>query len=67
MHSNRLPWITPHPMMDMLGLDRREDNDSRHKLSRLSVVSGDNATRDNPRKRAFNSRLAQIDGPGFVA
>jgi len=37
-------------MMDMLGLDRRENNDSRHKLSRLSVVSGDNPARDNPRK-----------------
>jgi len=37
-------------MIDMLGLDRRENNDSRHKLSRLSVVSGDNPARDNPRK-----------------
>ena len=54
-------------MMDMLGLDRQENNDSRHKLSRLSVVSGDNEARDNPRKRAANSWLAQINGRGFVA
>jgi hypothetical protein len=54
-------------MMDMLGLNRCENNDGRHKLSRLSVVSGDNRDRENPRKRAFNSRLAQINGFGFVA
>jgi len=32
MHCSRLSRITPHPMMGMLGLDRRENNDSRHKL-----------------------------------
>jgi len=37
-------------MMDMLGLNRCENNDDRHKLSRLSVVSGDNPDRNNPRK-----------------
>jgi len=34
-------------MMDMLGLDRNENNDGRHKLSWLSVVSGDNPGREN--------------------
>jgi hypothetical protein len=32
MHSIRLSRITPHPMMYMLGQDRRESNDGRHKL-----------------------------------
>jgi hypothetical protein len=67
MHSSRLPRITPHSMMDMLGLDTCENNDGCHKLSCQSVVSGDNPARDNPPKQAINSRLAQIPGPGFVA
>jgi hypothetical protein len=42
MHSIRLSRITPHPMMYMLGQDRRESNDGRHKLSRQPVVTSDN-------------------------
>jgi hypothetical protein len=42
MHSIRLLRITPHPMVYMLGPDRRENNDGRHKLSCQPVVSSDN-------------------------
>jgi hypothetical protein len=54
-------------MIDMLGLDRSENNDGRHKLSLVSVVSGDNPGRDNSRKRAVNSRPTQINSREFVA
>jgi len=42
MHPIRLSRITPHLMMYMLGQDRRESNDGRHKLSRQPVVTSDN-------------------------
>jgi hypothetical protein len=42
MHSIRLLRITPHPMVYMLGPDRRENNDGGHKFSRRAVVSSDN-------------------------
>jgi hypothetical protein len=42
IHSIRLSRITPHTMMYMLGQDRRESNDGRHKLSRQPVVTSDN-------------------------
>jgi hypothetical protein len=32
MHGSRLPQITPHPMVDMLGLAGQENNEGRHKL-----------------------------------
>jgi hypothetical protein len=54
-------------MIDMLGLDRNENNDGRHKLSRPSVVKGDNPGLDNWRKRTVNSWLAQINGYEFVS
>jgi hypothetical protein len=67
MHCSRLPRITPHLMIDMLGLDRNENNDGRHKLSRPSVVKGDNPGLDNSRKRTVNSWLTQINGYEFVS
>jgi hypothetical protein len=42
MHSIRLSRITPHPMVYMLGPDRRENNDGHHNLFCLPVVSSDN-------------------------
>jgi len=53
-------------MIDMLGLDRSENNYGRHKLSPPWIVKGDNPGRDNSRKRAVNSWLAQINGHEFV-
>jgi hypothetical protein len=38
--------------MDMLGVSGRGFNDKRHKLSRQSVVSGDNARQENARRFA---------------
>jgi hypothetical protein len=43
MYSIRLLRITPHPMVYMLGPDRRENNDGGHKVSLRTVVSSDNS------------------------
>jgi hypothetical protein len=66
MHSSRPSRIAPYPMMDMLGLGGRENNNDRHKLYSQSVVSDDNPPRENPPKRPSNSRQAQFSGSGFV-